>query len=107
MNNTAMNNVVEQCKKHLVEYYGDRFKSLIVYGSVARNEATAASDIDLLVLLHLPFDYFQELKAIVALLYPIQLESDYLISARPAGVEEFEQGTLQLYRNIRREGISV
>lgn len=40
-----------------------------------------ASDIDLLVLLSTPFDYFAELRQIVDLLYPIQLESEQLISA--------------------------
>jgi hypothetical protein len=37
----------------------------------------------------------------------MQLESDYLISAKPAAVDEFESGCLQLYRNISQEGINV
>ncbi|HEY9627389.1 MAG TPA: nucleotidyltransferase domain-containing protein [Coleofasciculaceae cyanobacterium] len=64
----TLNTVVERCKQRLVEHYGDRLKSLILYGSVARNEATQSSDLDLLVLLHPPFDHFQELRAIVELL---------------------------------------
>jgi uncharacterized protein len=103
----TINNAAERCKHLLVEHYGDRLKSLILYGSAARNEATPFSDLDLLVLLHPPFDYFQELRAIVELLYPMQLESEYLISAKPAAVDEFESGYLQLYRNISQEGISV
>lgn len=83
---------IEQCKQRLSEYYGDRLSQLILYGSVARNEAHDESDIDLLVVLNPPFDYFQELRKIVELVYPIELETDMLISASPAALDEFEQG---------------
>ena len=43
----------------------------------------------------------------IDLLYSLPLESNDLISARPAGTEEFEDGSLQLYRNAKREGILV
>jgi hypothetical protein len=35
------------------------------------------------------------------------MESERLISAKPALVDEFEEGELQLYRNAKREGVSV
>lgn len=89
----------------LSKHYGGQFRGLILYGSVARNQAGAMSDIDLLVLLNKPFDYFDELWRITDLLYPIQLESDHLISAKPAPVDEFERGSVQLYRNAKREGV--
>jgi len=63
------------------------------------------SDIDLLVLLGEPFDYFAELRQIIDVLYPIQLESEHLISAKPVPVDKFEDGDVQLYRNAKREGI--
>ena len=97
--------IIRRCKEALGAHYGSRFRGLIAYGSVARNQATPASDIDLLVLLSRPFDYLRELCQIVDLLYPIQLESDRPISAKPAPVDEFEQGTIQLYRNAKRERV--
>lgn len=99
--------ILEQCKRVLEDHYGSQFKGLILYGSVARNQGSTASDIDLLVLLEPPFDTLCELRMIVELLYPIQLESDQLISAKPASVNEFEQGAIQLYRNAKREGVLV
>jgi predicted nucleotidyltransferase len=74
---------------------------------MARGEATASSDIDLLVLLEQPLDYFVELRKLVDVLYPVQLESEQLISAKPASVTDFEMGRLSLYRNARREGVAV
>jgi uncharacterized protein len=103
----SVTEVVRQCKRTLENYYGSQFKGLILYGSFARNHASTESDIDLLVLLCRPFDYGQELHRIIELLYPVQLESDHLISAKPAPLEDFDHGILQLYRNAKREGVHV
>jgi predicted nucleotidyltransferase len=99
--------IVRRCKRILENHYGSQLKGLILYGSVVRNQAGPASDIDLLVLLGGPFDHSCELRQIVDLLYPIQLESQRHISAKPAAIEEFEGGSIQLYRNARREGLAL
>jgi predicted nucleotidyltransferase len=99
--------VIKQCRKILESHYGSRLRGVLLYGSMARNQSETTSDIDLLVLLKQPFDYFSELRTIVEILYPIQLESDQLISAKPAPAEEFDQGRIQLYRNAKREGVHV
>ena len=102
-----MDPATRKSKEILANHYGSRFVKLVVYGSTARGEDDSQSDVDLLVLLRGPFDYFRELRTITYLLYPLQLESSRLISARPAVVEEFEQGSVLLYRNALREGIRV
>jgi predicted nucleotidyltransferase len=99
--------IVQKCKEVLARYYGSQLKGVILYGSLARGEGDPASDIDLLVLLSAPVDYFAELRQIVDLLYPIQLESEHLISAKPALASDYEVGTLSLFRNARREGVTV
>ena len=99
--------IVQKCKEVPSGYYGSRLKGVILYGSVARGADDLASDIDLLVLLSAPFDYFAELRQIVDILYPVQLESEQLISAKPALARDYEVGTLSLYRNARREGVAV
>ena len=83
-----MNLTLEKCKHILSDYYGDKFQGLILYGSMARGQTDKFSDMDLLVLLNEPFNYFQELRQIVELLYPVQLESENLISAKPAAKEK-------------------
>lgn len=103
----AVAELLKKAKQALERHYGSRFRGLVLYGSLARKQAGPGSDIDLLVLLAQPFDYFRELRQIVDLLYPIQLESDRLISAKPASVNDYLQGSIQLYRNAQREGVLV
>lgn len=103
----SISSLPEKCKTALESHYGSQFKGLILYGSMARNQADSTSDIDLLVLLSKPFDYFSELRQVIEVLYPIQLESEQLISAKPVLPDEFERGSIQLYRNAKREGILV
>ena len=102
-----MNSILTTCKHILNDHYGDKFQGLILYGSMARGHTDNFSDIDLLVLLNKPFNYFQELRKIVELLYPVQLESENLISAKPAAKEEFESGKILLYRLAKREGLAA
>jgi predicted nucleotidyltransferase len=80
---------------------------MLLYGSVAREQGSPDSDLDLLVFLDRPFDYFEELGQIIDLLYPYQLESERLISAKPTPLADFEEGRLQLYRNAKHEGVWV
>lgn len=103
----AIDQIVHQCKATLKNYYGARLKGLVVYGSVARKEASPESDIDLLVLLSQPFNYFEETRQIIDLLYPIQLESEQLISAKPVFLQDYERGRIQLYRTAKKEGVLV
>ncbi|WP_216636351.1 nucleotidyltransferase family protein [Chloroflexus islandicus] len=97
---STLSEIIQQCKAALAAYYGARFRGLILYGSVARGESDPTSDIDLLILLDQPFDYVSELRQIIDILYPVQLDSPWLISAKPVPVGDFERGAIQLYRNI-------
>ena len=99
--------IIKACKEILRDHYDFRFQGLIIYGSVARGQDQKSSDIDLFVLLTKPFDYFDELRRIIELLYPVQLNSEYLISAKPVAKDEFESGKIHLYRMAKREGIAA
>jgi len=102
-----MRTLIQEIEKRIKDHYGEKFQGLILYGSMARGEADDSSDIDLLVLLSQPLNYFQELRKIVDILYPVQLKADILISAKPAAVDEFEAGQIGLYRTAKREGLAL
>jgi predicted nucleotidyltransferase len=83
------------------------FVVCFLYGSMTRGKAEKSSDIDILVLLAKPFSYFDQLRKIIELLYPIQLKSEHLISAKPVAEDEFASGTIRFYRTAKLEGRAV
>ena len=99
--------ILRRCREALTCFYGERFRGLILFGSCARWQASPESDVDLLVLLSEPLDLSTELRHVVEALYPIQLDCDRHISAKPAPAGEYERGAAQIYRTIRREGVLV
>lgn len=103
----AVDDVLATCRRTLEAHYGDRYRGLVLYGSTARGDAEEESDIDLLVLLDRDFDYFAELRELTSLLYPLQLDTNRLLSVLPAPLGDFETGTLQLYRNAAEEGLRL
>jgi predicted nucleotidyltransferase len=96
-----------EVRSRLEAHYGRRLDSVILHGSEARRDAGPESDVDLLVLLRGEFDYFRELRALVDLLYPLQLEAERILSALPVSADDYRAGTLQLYRNAAHEGITL
>jgi predicted nucleotidyltransferase len=56
MKQEAVLQILKQKKAELTSQFG--VKSLLLFGSVARNEATSASDVDLLVEFNRPVGYF-------------------------------------------------
>ena len=102
-----MASTAQKCKEVLLSHYGDRLAGVLLFGSSARGDGSPESDLDLLVLLQTPLDYFGELRSLSDLLYPVQLEEERLISAKPAAVDAFERGEIQLYRNAKREGLML
>ncbi len=101
----TLSRTLKRCKAVLQRHYGQRMKGLVLYGSAARGRSVPGSDIDMLVLLSQPLDYSMELRQIIDLLYPMQLESDHLLSAKPAAFEDYQRGRILLYRNAAREGV--
>lgn len=102
-----LKSILEECKNILKDHYGSQFHGLFLYGSMARGQDRESSDIDLLVLLSKPFNYFIELRNIIELLYSVQLQSEHLISVKPVAIDAFESGEIQLYRIAKREGIAA
>jgi predicted nucleotidyltransferase len=103
----AVEALLSRVRSRLETHYGPRLAGVVLYGSVARRTEEPESDVDLLILLRGELDYFRELRSLVEVLYPVQLESERLISALPVSLAEYEAGSLQLHRNAAREGLAV
>ncbi len=104
MNETLL---AKRIRRLLAEAYGERLKGVVLYGSIARRDAAAESDVDVLVLLDTVADYGKDLRTNIETLYPLAVELGRRISAKPVPEEEYRKGACPLYRNARREGIAA
>jgi predicted nucleotidyltransferase len=97
--------VVVELEKRLKDFYGDRFRDLLLYGSYARGTAWEGSDVDLLLLLEGPVDAVEEILRVQAIKTPLSLEAELVLSLMPVSVEAFERAESMFLRNVRREAI--
>ena len=96
---------VQQFVSQLFERYPDRIRQTTLFGSKARGDSRAWSDIDVLVIVDEQDWRFQH--AISNVGSDVSLEYDVLIGPRVIGEdrwERMEQQESALYRNIAAEG---
>lgn len=82
---------------------------IVLYGSKARGEDDAESDIDLLVLTSRPLTQ-QEDRAVIALLQPVQHRHDVMLSTLRVPLEEWEHGLYQVMPirvEVDRDGVAA
>ncbi len=99
--------ILDEVKRCLEEIYGDKLKSVILFGSYARGDYTDGSDIDLIILLEdmkAPLaereNYFNEI-------WQLDLKYDTVISIIPFKEEEYRIRKLPVILNAKKEGIPV
>lgn len=97
--------IVEEFKKELENLYDKRFKSVVLYGSWARGEATEDSDIDILIILEGKVIPGEEIDRMIDIITEINLKYGVLISVYPVSEEEYHSVNSPLLINVRREGI--
>jgi predicted nucleotidyltransferase len=99
------NQVINEFVQRAQSLYGDRLKRILVYGSCARNEATAESDIDLAVVLAGDVVPGREIDRMIDIITDLNLEYGVLLSVYPVSEEDYLNRNSPLMINIRRQGI--
>jgi predicted nucleotidyltransferase len=99
--------VLKRVKSKLQIVFGQRLQGLILYGSEARHEADRDSDIDFLVLLTGPVDQGEDSWTCIRALYPLVLELERPIHAKPVDIKEYEAQVWPLYQSVKEEGVLV
>lgn len=94
-------------RERLEALYNERLHRLVLYGSHARGEATDASDVDVMVVLHGDVDAWEEIKRMSDVAYHLQSESEELISIYPVSTEDYRHSSMPALVNARREGVEA
>ena len=103
--------VLGRLARGLEETYSARYGGLVLYGSYARGEAREGSDVDLLVLLGGErggadrVERTREVLRMEPVVWPLSLESGYVLSVLPIGVGDFRSAEEPFLWNAREEGI--
>ncbi|HXW00201.1 MAG TPA: nucleotidyltransferase domain-containing protein [Anaerolineae bacterium] len=100
-----MRAAIKEFKAAIQKLYGPRLKDVVLYGSWARDEATAESDIDLIVVLAGDVVPGQEIDRMIEVITEINLTHNVLISVYPVSEEAYATLNSPLLLNVRKEGI--
>jgi predicted nucleotidyltransferase len=102
-----LQSVLRDLKQYLQTHYADRLSQVILFGSYARQEATADSDVDVLIVLKDPVDASAELSQTSEFVAQLCLDYNLLIARFFLPQSRFETENTPLLRNIRREGVTL
>ena len=101
------NNIISELKKHFISLYGSRLFYMILYGSQARGDAEAGSDIDILVVLAGDTNPFSEISRTEFIVSELSLKYNVVIACVFTSRERFENYRSPLFLNIHREGVVI
>ena len=107
-----MHPVVEQIaweyKTMLLDLYGDDLVELVLYGSYARGDQHEESDVDFaIVLLRPDVRPSAEILKTAPLASRLSLKYGLMISSLPVSLQKKQHSVQGLYRDIRKEGITI
>jgi uncharacterized protein len=107
MRHPQLTPILHSLRQYLDNLYGERLVSLILFGSQAKQEAQADSDIDILVVLKDDVDSWTENKLTGNGIAELCLDYSVLICCVFISETQFRSQETALLRNISREGVSV
>jgi predicted nucleotidyltransferase len=97
--------IAARARAGLEKIYGSRLRGVYLYGSYARGEQNDDSDIDIAVVLDEVTDRFAERERISWLRVELGLEVNDLVSFIIVRERDFNCGSREVYRAIKREGV--
>ncbi|MCH5190709.1 MAG: nucleotidyltransferase domain-containing protein [Oscillospiraceae bacterium] len=105
-----LNIITESIAKLAKEIFGDKLRSVILYGSYARGDYDDESDIDIMILVDIPREEIHLYDdPFVLLASDLGLEYNILVSPYIKDTETFDKyfDVMPFYQNVQEEGVLI
>jgi predicted nucleotidyltransferase len=99
--------IIREYRDQLTRILGEALEAVVLYGSHAREDAQEGSDIDILCVMRLPFDYGTLIRNTAEAAARISPKYDVAISTAFALSEEYQTRNTSFLMNARHEGVTV
>lgn len=103
--NEELASVLQQLRAGLAAMYGERLERVLLYGSQARGDARADSDVDVLVVLTGDVNPMAEIRRTGELVADLSLEHNLVLTCLFMSADEFAEEDDPFLRNVRREAL--
>lgn len=106
----VIKSIMSELKDALQKIYGARLKKLVLFGSYARGDARADSDVDFLAVLDSESGEIKTCEEIDRMshdVYELILKYEKTISVIPVSEERYRSSKLPFLMNAREEGIAA
>lgn len=97
--------ILKEFRRSAEKLYGQKLKSIILYGSWARGDNREESDIDILVVLKGNIIPGKEIDRMIDIITEINLKYGILISVYPVSEKNYSTVNSPLLINVRQESI--
>jgi predicted nucleotidyltransferase len=99
--------LMKELKEGLSRIYGDQLKAVYLYGSYARGDYRAGSDVDVMILLTDYKDYWKEWRRSSDYVSDVSLEHDVTVSCILVKEKQWDRPDRPVLHNIHREGVAA
>lgn len=98
----------QEVKQALTELYGDRLDQVILYGSYARGDFHAESDVDyMIVLFDESIQAGKEVRRMSPIMGPLSLKYAVEVSIFPVAIDKYRLGYTLFYQAVQQEGMAI
>lgn len=105
-----LNIILKKYVEDVHKIYGEKLKTVILYGSYARGDFRTDSDVDIMILVDLSDDEIKTKRHILSdLTFDYNFENDLEIMPIVKNLDHFNKwlGAYPFYNNIKNEGVEL